>query len=305
MEKRRPKDLSSLLRSRRIIVAPGAYDAFSARMIEHYGFPAVYLTGYGTTASRLARPDIGFITLNDMCSTVRGICQVVRVPLIADAESGFGNAVNLVRTVREYERAGAAAIHLEDQIVPKRHAGSAVPEVVPCEEHAARIRLAVRSRSSRRFLIIGRTDCIQALGLEEAIRRGNAYREAGADIIFVHGISTRDELRQVGRRVRGPKLVNYSALTLSDDPAPLELSELESLGFSIVIVAIEPLFAAAKGMAAMLDALRKKGPVASIRAGMQGKKEFEDVLGAASYRDLEDAYLPRIREDGARGGNKR
>jgi 2-methylisocitrate lyase-like PEP mutase family enzyme len=288
------RDLPSLLKSGRLVVAPGAVDAFGARMIELHGFPAVYLTGYGVTASRLGRPDIGFVTLNDMAAAVRGICQVLEVPLIADAESGFGNAVNLVRTVREYEQAGAAAIHLEDQVVPRKHGGSALPEVVPGEEHAAKIRLAVRSRRSPRFLIIGRTDCLPTLGLAEAIRRGNLYREAGADITFVHGISTRDELRDVGRYVRGPKLVNYSALTLSADPAPPALAEMSALGFSIVILAIEPLFAAAKAMGAMLETLRRREPVASVRALMEAKGTVETVTAAAHYHDLEDAYLPRM-----------
>jgi 2-methylisocitrate lyase-like PEP mutase family enzyme len=297
------KDLPSLLRARRLIVAPGAYDAFSARTIERSGFPAVYLTGYGTTASRLGRPDIGFITLNDMCATVRSICQVIDVPLIADAEAGFGNAVNLARTVREYEMAGAAAIHLEDQIVPKKNSGSPVPQVVPADEHAAKIRLAVRSRASDRFLVIGRTDCLQSLGLKEAIRRGNAYRDAGADIIFVHGISTREELRAVGRSVRGPKLLNYSALSLSADPSPPEPADLYSWGFSIIIFAIEPLFAAVKGLAAMMEILARGGAAQDVRACMQARKDVEDALRTSVYSDLEETYLPRLKQE-ARSGRQ-
>ena len=289
-------DLSSLLKSGKVIVAPGAYDAFSAKVIARHGFPAVYLTGYGATASLLARPDIGFITLNDMCGVVRSICQVIDVPLIADAEAGFGNAVNLVRTVREYEQAGASAIHLEDQVVPKRNADSPWPQVVPCDEHASRIRLAVKSRRRSGFLIIGRTDCIQGLGLDEAIRRGNAYRSAGADIIFIHGIASRKELREVGRAVRGPKLVNYSALTLSDDPSPPSVAELYSLGYSIVIFAIEPLFAAVKGLSLMVKTLAKGGSAESIRACMAGKDHVEEVLGVSDYKSLETSYLPRLEE---------
>jgi 2-methylisocitrate lyase-like PEP mutase family enzyme len=291
-------DLSALMRSGKVIVAPGAYDAFSARLISDRGFPAVYLTGYGTTASLLARPDIGFITLNDMCTVVRNICQVIDVPLIADAESGFGNAVNLVRTVREYEQAGASAIHLEDQIVPKKNSGSGVPQVVPCDEHASRIRLAVKSRRSNRFLIIGRTDCIPSLGLGEAIRRGNAYSAAGADIIFVHGIASRKELREIGKAVRGPKLVNYSALSLSDDRSPPSVAELHSLGYAIVIFAAEPLFAAVKGLTAMMDTLSKGGSASRIRACMAGKDVVEGTLDVSSYKDLEESYLPPL--DGPR-----
>jgi 2-methylisocitrate lyase-like PEP mutase family enzyme len=290
------RTLSSLLKSGKTIVAPGAYDAFSARLIADQGFPAVYLTGYGTTASLLARPDIGFITLNDMCTVVRNICNVIDVPLIADAESGFGNAVNLARTVREYEQAGASAIHLEDQVVPKRDGDSLTPAVVPCDEHASRIRCAVKCRRSSDFLIIGRTDCIQGLGLAEAIRRGNEYRKAGADIIFIHGIATREELRAVGKAVRGPKLVNYSALSLGGDPSPATIAELQAMGYAIVIFAIEPLFAAVKGMVSLLEVLSGKGSAQEMRDLMAAKDVVEQTVDASSYRALEASYLPRAAE---------
>jgi 2-methylisocitrate lyase-like PEP mutase family enzyme len=297
------RDLPSLLKSGKMVVAPGAYDAFSARMIAGHGFPAVYLTGYGTTASLMARPDIGFLTLNDMCGVVRNICQAIDIPLIADAESGFGNAVNLVRTVREYEQAGAAAIHLEDQIVPKRNADSPTPQVVPWEEHASKIRLAVKSRRSSDFLIIGRTDCIQGMGLDEAIRRGNAYRKAGADIIFIHGIASRKELVEVGKKVNGPKLVNYSALSLSDEPTPPSVAELHALGYSIVIFAIEPLFAAVKGLSSMIDILKRGGSAEQIRTCMIGKDLVEETLGASSYQALEASYLPPLDRSSAVAGS--
>jgi len=291
-------DLKGLLARRTLVVAPGAYDALSARMVAAHGFPAIYLTGYGTTASLLGRPDIGFITLPDLCGVVRAICQSVEVPVIADAESGFGNAVNLTRTVQEYEMAGASAIHLEDQVVPKRYGGQETPQVVPAEEHAARIRLAVKSRKSDRFLIIGRTDCLPRLGLAEAIRRGNQYRTAGADVVFVHGISTPEELRAVGKEVPGPKLVNYSALTLSSQDAPPSFADLRRWGYSIVILAIEPLFAAARAangaLASLAECAREGGsPAQALRRLMMPREEFEAFLAPRDYRGLEDAYLPR------------
>jgi 2-methylisocitrate lyase-like PEP mutase family enzyme len=289
----RAPDLAGLVRAEGIIMAPGAYDALSARLIARRGFPAVYLTGYGTTASMLARPDIGFITGPEMWGMVRAICQVIDIPLIADAESGFGNAVNLVRTVREYEMAGAAAIHLEDQVVPKRHGGEATPEVVPMEEHAEKIRLAVKTRTRDSFLVIGRTDSLERLGLDEAIRRGKAYRKAGADIIFVHGISTARELQEVGRAVQGPKLVNASALTLSSQVDPPSVADLQAWGYRIVIFAIEPLFAAMGAADRMLERIAEKGPMAGLRELMMPKKDVEDSLGMDSYRQLETTYLPR------------
>lgn len=294
-------DLSSLLKSRKIILAPGAYDAFSARLIARQGFPAVYLTGSGVTASLLGRPDLGFVTLTDMCGVVRNICQMIDIPLIADAESGFGNAVNLTRTVREYEMAGASAIHLEDQIVPKRFGGEETPQVVPMEEHVSKIKLAVKSRSKESFLIIGRTDCIGRYGLDEAIRRGNAYREAGADIIFVHGISTVKELREVGRFMHGPKLINYTALTLSDLHDLPRMDDLQQWGYAIVIFAIEPLFAAAKGLSDILQSLTTGDPTAALRQKMIALDDFNTMLDTGEFQKLEDLHLP-LRGDSMENG---
>jgi 2,3-dimethylmalate lyase len=290
-------NLAALLKRKKIVVAPGAWDALSARLIARHGFPAVYLTGYGTTASLLARPDIGFVTLSDMCGVVRNIANAIDVPLIADAESGFGNAVNITRVVREYEQAGAAAIHLEDQVVPKRFGGEDTPQVVPAEEHAAKIRIAVKSRRSPDFLIIGRTDCVERLGLDEAVRRGNAYRKAGADIIFVHGIKTAEEIREVGRAVRGPKLVNYSALTLSGHAAPPTVQDLENWGYSIAIFAIEVLFSAAGAARRALQTIAEgvrtgDGVVEALRPSMMGKSDLESLLDAAAYREMEEVFLP-------------
>ncbi|MFH1006412.1 MAG: isocitrate lyase/PEP mutase family protein [Candidatus Latescibacterota bacterium] len=286
-------DLVTLLKGRKIILAPGAYDAFSARLIARQGFPAVYLTGSGVTASLLGRPDLGFVALPDMCGVVRNICQTIDIPLIADAESGFGNAVNLTRTVREYEMAGASAIHLEDQIVPKRFGGEKTPQVVPMEEHASKIRLAVKSRTHDSFLIIGRTDCIGRYGLDEAVRRGNAYGEAGADIVFVHGMSTVEELREVGRSVHGPKLINYTALTLSDMDNLPTMEDLGVWGYALVIFAIEPLFAAAKGLSDMLKLLATGDPTAALRQEMIALDDFNQMLDTGKFQELEDLHLPR------------
>jgi 2-methylisocitrate lyase-like PEP mutase family enzyme len=285
--------LARLLARRRTVLAPGAYDALSARMIAQHGFPAVYLTGYGTTASLLGLPDLGLVTLTEMAQVVRNICQVIDVPLIADGEAGFGNAVNAARAVRVYEQAGAAAIHLEDQILPKRARGAATPRVVPAEEHADIIRLAARSRRRDDFLIIGRTDCLEGLGLDEAIRRGNAYRAAGADLVFVHGIATRKELREVGRAVRGPKVVNYSALTLSDQRLPARIAELHAWGYAVVICAVEPLFAAAKAVEGMLRTLSAGGSAHRVRGQMASRGDMERTLERERFQHLEERYLAR------------
>lgn len=171
-----------------LVVAPGAYDALSARLVEAAGFPAVYMTGFGTTASLLGRPDVGLLTMTEMVQAASRIRSVVEVPVIADADPGYGNALNVIRTVREYEAAGVAAIHLEDQVAPKRCGHLEGKRVVPASTMADRLRAAVAARSDPDFLLIARTDARAVEGLDAAIDRARRYREAGADMLFVEAL---------------------------------------------------------------------------------------------------------------------
>jgi 2,3-dimethylmalate lyase len=215
-----------------IIVAPGAYDGFSARLVEAAGFTAIYMTGAGTAASALGQPDLGLTTLTEMATHAAHLASCVSVPLIADADTGYGNALNVVRTVREYERAGVAGLHLEDQVAPKKCGHIAGKQVIPAKEFADKIRAATEYRTDPDFVVIARTDAGAVTGLDDAIERGNLYAEAGADVIFVEAPETEEAMARVAREVRAPLLANMVA---GGKTPAVTVAELERLGFKIVI----------------------------------------------------------------------
>src|SRR5579864_974092 len=181
--------LRELLAGPDLLVAPGAYDALSARLIAQAGFSAVYMTGFGTAASSLGQPDVGLLTMSEMASRAAALAAVVGdLPLIADADTGYGNPINILRTIREYERAGVAAVHIEDQIWPKKCGHMEGKQVIPMQEMVQKIHAAIDARHDSDFVIIARTDANAVYGLEDALQRGRAYREAGADVIFIEEI---------------------------------------------------------------------------------------------------------------------
>ena len=188
--------LRTMLDAPGIIVAPGAYDGFSARLIEAAGFQAVYMTGAGTAASHLGQPDLGLATLTEMATHASHLASCVSIPLIADADTGYGNALNVVRTVREYEKAGVAGLHIEDQVAPKKCGHIAGKQVVEAKEFADKIRAAVEYKTDADFVIIARTDARAVTGLDDAIARANLYREAGADVIFFEAPQSLDEIQR-------------------------------------------------------------------------------------------------------------
>src|SRR5262249_38699013 len=200
--------LRQMLNSPGIIVAPGAYEGISARLIERHGFQAVYMTGAGTAASVLGQPDIGLTTLTEMATHAAHIAGCVSLPVIADADTGYGNALNVIRTVREYERAGVAAIHLEDQLSPKKCGHIAGKAVIPAKEFAEKVRAASENRIDPDFIIIARTDARAVNGLDDAIERAQLYREAGADIIFIEAPTSREEIERIAKEVKAPLLSN-------------------------------------------------------------------------------------------------
>src|SRR5215470_19455585 len=224
--------LRQLLDTPGLIAAPGAYDGFSARLIEAAGFPAVYMTGAGTAASHLGQPDLGLATLTEMATHAGHLASCISLPLIADADTGYGNALNVVRTVREYERAGVAGLHLEDQVAPKKCGHIAGKQVIPAREFADKIRAAVEYRTDPDLVIIARTDARAVTGLDDAIARGNLYREAGADVIFFEAPQSADEIRRVAREVKAPLLAN---MVQGGRTPAMTVAELETLGFKIVI----------------------------------------------------------------------
>src|SRR5215468_417996 len=248
--------LRQMLKEPGIIVAPGAYDGFSARLIEAAEFRCVYMTGAGTAASHLGQPDLGLATLTEMANHAGHLASALSIPLIADADTGYGNALNVVRTIREYERAGVAGLHLEDQVAPKKCGHIAGKQVVPAGEFAQKIRAAADARTDPDLVIIARTDARAVTGLDDAIERANRYAEAGADVIFFEAPQTEDEIQRVAREVKAPLLAN---MVIGGKTPAIKVAELERLGFKIVIFPAVCMAAAVPAMEKSLVALKETG----------------------------------------------
>jgi carboxyvinyl-carboxyphosphonate phosphorylmutase len=278
--------LRELIASEELLSAPGAYDAFSAKLVESAGFPAVYMSGFGTAASLLGLPDIGLLTMTEMVGNAKRIADAVDVPVIADADTGYGNHLNVMRTIEEYERAGIAAVQIEDQLSPKRCGHMEGHKLIPAEEMAAKIRAAVKMRKDPDLVLIARTDAISAEGFDEAIRRGNLYREAGADLLFIEAPTSVDQLAQIPKLVNGPTLVNVAPKT-----PYLHMKEYEKMGYAVAIyppISITCVYAALKEK---LAELKSEG---MNRDGGHGGVPFDELvnfLGLAKYRGLEEEVL--------------
>jgi len=268
-----------------IVMAPGAPDPLTARLVERAGFPAVYMTGFGATASRLGMPDIGLLTQTEMAEHARNMTRAVSIPVIADADTGYGGPSNIHRTVREYVQAGVAALHLEDQVAPKRCGQRAGIRLMPAEENAERLRCAVEARGDDDLLIIGRTDAISAEGPEEAIRRAKLYQEAGVDLVFVDGIKKIAEVEAVARHVQGPKIVS---IVDGNETVALKAADLQAMGFSIVLYAVTTLFAAVKASEAALADLRQAGTPAGDRGVSYAL--FSEMVGLPFHDGLADRF---------------
>lgn len=226
------QSLKSLLASGRMVVAPGAYDCITARMIEQAGFPAVYMTGAGTSAAH-GYPDFGLVTMSEMVANARRIVDTLGVPLISDADTGYGNELNVYRTVQEFERAGVSAIHLEDQGFPKKCGHLDDKEIIPLDDYLAKIRAAAAARRTKDFMIIARTDSRAVKGFEEAVMRGNAALAAGADMVFLEAPQTLEEIQAVPKLVKGPCLMNV--VQGGKSPA-IDMATAEKAGYALAIV---------------------------------------------------------------------
>ena len=270
------------------VLAPGCYDALGARLIEEAGFPAAYMTGFGSAASRLGRPDVGLLTLGEMVDNARRIVQAVEIPVIADADTGYGNAINVIRTVREYEAAGVAAIHLEDQVMPKKCGHMEGKHVVPAEEMAAKVAAAVAARRSDEFLIIARTDARAVEGLDAALTRARLYREAGADVLFVEAPQSTEEIEAVARAFPdAPLLFNYA----EGGKTPAVTHDfLRALGFRLVIFPIGTLLAATAAMREVLGQIKRDGTPINVLPSLLPFGEFLDLIGMAEIRELEQRF---------------
>jgi len=281
------KGLRRLLAQPGIVVAPGAYDCLSARIIERAGFPAVYMTGYGISASFLGRPDVGLLTMTEMAGAAGRMAAAVSIPVIADADTGYGNPINVTRTVQEYERAGVAALHIEDQTWPKRCGNMEGKQVIPKEEMVQKVRAAVKARQDGDLVIIARTDAIAVNGLEDALERGRAYAKAGADVIFVEAPRNLEDVRAIAASIEAPLLFNRTA---SGKAPPLSVAELEALGFKMVIFPTHALYAVSRTVAALMEEIKRTGSVAPSPDRLPSFDEFNDLIGLPEIRELEREF---------------
>jgi 2,3-dimethylmalate lyase len=283
-----PAKLRELMAKPGLIVAPGCYDALSARLVEEAGFEACYMTGFGTAAGYLGRPDVGLLTMNEMVDNGRRIVGAIRLPLIADGDTGYGNAINVVRTVHEYERAGISAIQLEDQVVPKKCGHMAGKAVVSAEEATKKIAAAVAARYSDDFVIIARTDARATDGLDAAIERARMFRDAGADVLFIEALLNEAEIERVAETFRGiPLFFNWAE---GGKTPPLSQAQIAEMGFKILIFPIGLLFAATKAMRTSLASIKEHGTPAEAAAQMVGFDEFLNFIGLPEIRSIEEQF---------------
>lgn len=281
------RQLRDLLATGKIVMAPGAPDAMTARLVQKAGFPAIYMTGFGATASRLGTPDIGLLSQTEMTTHARDMARVVSIPIIADADTGYGGPSNIHRTVREYIQAGVAAIHLEDQVAPKRCGQMAGIRLMDADENVLRLQCALEARGRDDLLVIGRTDALPAAGIDEAIRRAHLYQKAGVDLVFVDGIKKIAEIEAVARAVKGPKIVS---IVDGNETTALTAKDLEGMGFSVVFYAVTALFTAVKAVSQALAELQRAGTPQGSAAGMVSYAEFSELVDLDFHKDLDDRF---------------
>jgi 2-methylisocitrate lyase-like PEP mutase family enzyme len=282
------KTLKALLKRQRLLVAPGCFDGLSARLVETAGFEAGYLSG-GAVARSMGIPDIGLVTLSETIERAAQVVATVKLPIIADADTGYGNAVNLVRTVREFERVGVAAIHIEDQITPKRCGHLEGKEVISLAEMEKKLEAALATRSDPDFCIIARTDARGVNGFEDAINRGKAFAKIGVDAIFVEAPQSEAELAEIPRRIPDvPILVNV----FKGGKTPmLPAARLEAMGYRIAIYPSETQRAAIHAMRKALETLKREGTTESIDDALTTFKERDQVVGLDDWQKIEKQYL--------------
>jgi 2,3-dimethylmalate lyase len=284
--------LRELLAAPEPVVAPGAYDALSARLVEQAGFGVVYMTGFGTTASLIGRPDVGLLSGTEMADNARRIAAAVDVPVIADADTGYGNALNVVRTVREYEQAGVAGLHLEDQVHPKKCGHMSGKAVIDTAEMVGKIEAAAAARRDPDLLLIARTDAAAVEGLDAAIARARRYRDAGADVLFVEAPTSEDDIARVAGELAGvaPLVFNWAE---GGRTPPIPLARIAELGFSLVLFPIGTLLAATAGIRALLETLRADGTPAAAMPGLPTFAGFTDLIGLPEVTELEARFAGR------------
>jgi 2-methylisocitrate lyase-like PEP mutase family enzyme len=279
--------LRQLVNRKNGLVVPGAYDGVSARLVERSGFPAVYMTGYGTSASRLGLPDLGYAGLAEMADHARNLAAAVGIPLIADADTGYGNALSVRRTVQTYEAAGVAALHIEDQVAPKRCGHLSGHQVIPLPEFAGKIRAAVEARSDPDLMIIARTDAISAVSFDEALRRGEAAAKAGADVLFIEAPRDEAQVQRVAGAFDAPLLYNYAPGGRSP---LLPFPRLRELGYAIILLPVDTLLVGVRAIADFLLQLKERDDVLSMADRYMPFGDFNRLIGAVEQMALAERY---------------
>lgn len=278
--------LRQLLQAGELIVAPGAADALVARIIEQAGFPALYLTGAGVAYTTVG-PDLGLLGLSEMVNRLEYISEAVRVPVIADGDTGYGNALNVIRTVRAYEKAGAAAIQLEDQVMPKKCGHLAGKQLIEASEMVHKIKAAADARLDADFVIVARTDARAVLGLEAAIERAQLYLEAGADVIFVEAPESIEEMRQINRQIKAPTLANM----VEGGKTPLLPNQkLKDIGYNIVIYPNSAIRVMTKAVSKLMSVLKESGTTQGELEQMFLFNDVNSIIGLDRWKELEKKY---------------
>jgi 2,3-dimethylmalate lyase len=288
----RRRTLRTLVAAKTGLLVPGAYDAISAKLVQAAGFPAVYMTGYGTSASRLGLPDLGFAGLAEMADHARSLVAVLDIPLIADADTGYGNALNVRRTVQVYEAAGVAALHIEDQVTPKRCGHLSGHQVIPRAEFTGKVRAAVEARTDPDLLIIARTDAISAVDVDEALRRGEAAAKAGADVLFIEAPRDEAQVERIARAFDTPLLYNYAPGGRSP---LLPFPRLRELGFAVVLLPVDTLLVAVQAIRDFLAAVKARDDVLSLKDRYMPFGDFNELIGVNAQLALAERYTDDAR----------
>ncbi|MDZ4345576.1 MAG: isocitrate lyase/PEP mutase family protein [Candidatus Binatia bacterium] len=269
------------------LVMPGVYDALSAKIASRTGFEVIFVTGYSLAATLLGEPDFGLLTQTEVVAAAQRICSVVDTPVIVDADTGYGNALNVIRTVRDLRRAGAAGMFLEDQVWPKRCGHMKGKQVIPLDEQLKKLKAAIEAKDGKPFFIVARTDSRQSLGLNEAITRGTAFKEAGADAVFIEAPESKEEMKEIARHVLGPLVANMLERGVTPLMGPLELKDL---GFELIVWPLAPLYGVAQSLTDIYGTLRLQGSTLAILDRLMPFHQFNDIVGLDEKYALDAKY---------------
>ena len=281
------KNLKSMLKSKKPLVIPGVYDALGAKIAQKVGFDAMFQTGYGTSATLFGMPDFGFIGATETVDNARRICRAVSVPVIVDADTGYGNALSVWKLVKELESAGAGGIFLEDQKWPKRCGHMQGKEIVPQEEYTEKLSAAIDARENKDFIIVARTDARATDGLDEAIERGKQNKKTGADAIFVEAPRSLDEMKRIGKEINAPLVANM----IEGGTTPLSSAEtLNKMGFKIILYPLSVLYANTFATMNILKELKKSGETTKYKQKVVNFDQFNDLVELSKYKKMEKKY---------------